>query len=254
MKINAREISHKSDVGGVILDIADGEGVKRAFEQILERARKAFPEARIEGVTLQPMLTQATCELVLGAKKASLHLVVSPYPNQYEEQAVIKNGEAVFIRPIRPEDAPLMVSFFEGLSPRTIYNRFFSLLKCLSPVMLARLTQIDYDRSMALTVFLEHLGYEKMVGLARCIGDADPKNVEFSVMIDDAWQGRGIGAELMKRLISVARTRGVEKIWGTVLAENTQMLALGKKMGFEIKRAEDPGCYELRASLQSLTE
>lgn len=120
--------------------------------------------------------------------------------------------------------------------------------------MLARFTQIDYDRSMALMAFLQYQGYEKMIGIARFIGDTNPRIVEFAVMIEDGWQGKGIGAELMKRLIRIARQRGVDNIWGTVLAENTQMLALGKKMGFDIKSSPDAGCYELRASLNALTE
>ncbi|MBU1171399.1 MAG: bifunctional acetate--CoA ligase family protein/GNAT family N-acetyltransferase [Proteobacteria bacterium] len=361
MKINSKDISHKSDVGGVILGIKDNEALKTSFDRMMTQVKEARPDAQITGVTLQPMLKKSSYELVIGAKKdkdfgpvilfgmggvmteimadralalpplnrllarrlmeetrvfkalngfrgqkpvnleqleeimirlshlvsdfseieeldinplfvdekgalavdarimlkvqtvkAPLHLVISPYPNQYEDRTLIKTGETLFIRPIRPEDAPLLVTFFENLSPRTIYYRFFSPLKHLPPVMLARFTQIDYDRSMALTAFLEPLGYEKMIGVARIIGDADPRIVEFAVMIDDRWQGKGIGAELMKRLIAIARSRGVEKIWGTVLAENTQMLALGKKMGFEIKTAADAGCYELRASLKDI--
>lgn len=361
MKINSKDISHKSDVGGVILDIADTDQLKTAYEHIMSQVKQKQPDASIAGVTLQPMLKNTSCELVIGAKKdkdfgpvilfgmggvmtevmgdralalpplnrllarrmmedtriikilkgfrgqkpvnlnlleevlirlshlvsdfseieeldmnpvfvddtralavdarimlksqavkAPLHLVISPYPNQFEDRITIKTGDTLFIRPIRPEDAPLLVTFFSHLSPRTIYYRFFSPLKQLPPAMLARFTQIDYDRSMALTAFLGNQENERMVGVARIIGDADPRTVEFAVMIADEWQGKGIGAELMRRLIAIARSRGVEKIWGTVLAENTQMLALGKKMGFEIKTAADSGCYELRAALQDL--
>jgi acetyltransferase len=116
--------------------------------------------------------------------------------------------------------------------------------------MLARLTQIDYDRSMALMAFLEGEKEDKIIGVARFVGDADPLSVEFAVMIDDNWQGKGVGADLMRRLIAIAQLRGVEKISGAVLAENTQMLALGEKMGFKIKA--DAGYYELSASLKSL--
>lgn len=361
MKIHSKDISHKSDVGGVILDIEGPRELTEAFNRMMDQVRQARSDARIMGVTLQHMVKRSTCELVMGIKKdpnfgpvllfgmggvmteimndkalalpplnrllarrliedtkvcrilkgfrgqkpvnmdlveeilirlsylasdfseieeldinpllvddekvlavdarimlksqavhAPLHLVISPYPNQYEERTRIKSGDSLFIRPIRPEDAPLLEEFFACLSPRTIYYRFFSPLKRLPPVMLARFTQIDYDRSMALTAFLEHLGYDKMVGIARIIGDMDPRKVEFAVMIADEWQGKGIGAELMKRLIAIARSRGVDYISGTVLAENTQMLALGKKMGFSIKTAPDAGCFELSAALPDM--
>jgi acetyltransferase len=358
MKIDSRDITHKSDVGGVILDIKDRDGVRKAYQSIMESAATLRPDAKVKGVTLQPMLGKTTCELILGAKRdrdfgpvilfglggvmteilsdtaialpplnrllarrlmeetrvirilkgyrgqkpvnlnlleeilirlshlvsdfaeieeldinplfadenrilaadaririseprvrAPFHLVISPYPNQYEERVLIKSGESLFIRPTRPEDAPLLVRLFEGLSPRTIYYRFFSPLKQLPPSMLARFTQIDYDRSMALSAFLQVEDREKMVGIARFIGDSNPSCVEFGVMIEDGWQGKGIGAALMQRLISIARERGVKSVRGTVLAENTQMLALGKKMGFDIKPAPDAGCYELKADL-----
>jgi acetyltransferase len=363
MKINSRDITHKSDAGGVVLDISGPDGVRRAYQSIMKQTAAARPDARIDGVTLQPMVRKAPCELIIGAKKdkdfgpvilfgmggimteifadralalpplnrllarrmmeetriyrilqgyrgmkavniplleeilirlshlvsdfaeireldinplfvddasalavdariviepssvkAPKHLVISPYPYQYEDRTLIKSGDTLHIRPIRPEDAPALEKFFSGLSPRTIYFRFFSPLKQLPPGMLARFTQIDYDRSIALMAFLQYEGYEKMVGIARFIGDTNPKNVEFGVMIEDGWQGKGIGAELMKRLIRIARERGVEQIWGTVLAENTQMLALGKKMGFEIKPAPDAGCYELKAMLTAIKE
>lgn len=359
MKIDSKDITHKSDVGGVILDIKNQTDVRNAYKTIMHVATSLRPDAIIKGVTLQPMLGQTTCELILGAKrdrdfgpvilfglggvlteilsdkaialpplnrllarrlmeetkvirilqgyrgrkpvdislleeilirlshlvsdfseieeldinplfadedqilavdarikiseakvKAPLHLVISPYPNQYEESVLIKSGESLFIRPIRPEDAPLLVQLFEDLSPRAIYFRFFSPLKQLPPSMLARFTQVDYDRSMALSAFIQDQGHEKMLGVARFIGDTNPKSVEFAVMIAEGWQGKGIGAELMKRLITIAKERGVKNIRGTVLAENTQMLALGKKMGFDIKPAVDAGCYELKVDLE----
>jgi acetyltransferase len=361
MKINSRDISHKSDVGGVVLNITDRNALEQAYGQLMTRVVTARPDARIDGVTLQPMIMGGTCELVVGAKKdkdfgpvilfglggvmteimkdralalpplnrllarrmieetkicrvlrgyrgqkpvnmeileeilirvsqlvsdfseieeldinplivddqralavdarillkaqtvkAPLHLVISPYPNQYEARARLKTGESVFIRPIRPEDAPLLETFFDSLSPRTIYMRFFSPLKHLPPAMLARFTQIDYDRSMALTAFLDDNGVDQMVGVARIVGDIDPRTVEFAVMTADEWQGKGVGAELMSRLVTIARSRNVERITGTVLAENTQMLALGRKLGFEIKTAPDAGCYELSIDVKSL--
>ncbi len=358
MKIDSRNISHKSDVGGVILNITNADEVRRAYKAIMQGVAEKRPDAKLKGVTLQPMLEKPPCELILGARRdrdfgpvimfglggvmteimsdraialpplnrllarrlmeetkimrvlqgyrgmkpvnlqlleeiiirlshlvsdyseieeldinplfadgdlilaadarirvsearvrAPYHLVISPYPNQYEDRVLIKSGDSLFIRPIRPEDAPHLIRLFEGLSPRAVYHRFFSPLKQLPPSMLARFTQIDYDRSMALSAFLQENGVEHMVGVARFIGDTNPRCVEFAVMIEDGWQGKGIGAELMNRLIAIARERGVKTIRGIVLAENTQMLALGKKMGFDIQPAPDAGCYELKTEL-----
>jgi acetyltransferase len=111
--------------------------------------------------------------------------------------------------------------------------------------MLARFTQIDYDRHIALVALPESEPAEKMLGVARAIIGRNLKEAEFSVVVSDPWQGKGIGATLLKRCITIAKERGIEKVMGTVLAENTQMLALGKKLGFKIKKVLGAGEYEL---------
>ncbi|MBW2574619.1 MAG: GNAT family N-acetyltransferase [Deltaproteobacteria bacterium] len=131
----------------------------------------------------------------------------------------------LFIRPIRPEDAPLLVQLFESLSKQSVYFRFFSPLKQLPHRMLARFTQIDYDREIALVALWEPEPNEKMLGVARVITDVyNRKHAEFSVIVGDSWQGKGIGAELLKRCLSISKERGIEKVTGIVLPENTQML------------------------------
>ncbi|MBT8368509.1 MAG: GNAT family N-acetyltransferase [Deltaproteobacteria bacterium] len=91
---------------------------------------------------------------------------------------------------------------------------------------------------------------ETMLGVARVIIGRNLKEAEFSVVVSDPWQGKGIGAALLQRCISIAKERGIEKVMGTVLAENTQMLALGKKWGFKIKKVIDAGEYELSIDFQ----
>lgn len=162
------------------------------------------------------------------------HLVISPYPAQYEFQDSIASGEKIFIRPIRPEDAPLFETLFESLSENSIYQRFFRKLDALSRRMLVQYTQIDYDRQIALVA----ISGEQMLGVSRLYPAGDGKSAEFSVLVGDPWQGRGIGARLLQRLLEVAKDRGMQRIWGTVLSGNTEMLALARKLGFEIETPE----------------
>ena len=111
--------------------------------------------------------------------------------------------------------------------------------------MLARFTQIDYDREIALVAIDEDSETDSMLGVARIIGDPDGKTGEFAVLVGDAWQGQGIGSNLLEKCLSIAEKRGFKAVHGIVLRENRNMLALGKKLGFEIKRDPDSGDNEL---------
>ncbi len=180
---------------------------------------------------------------------APLHLVISPYPDQYEGQITTNTGINILIRPIRPEDAPLLVELFESLSPRSVYLRFFSPLKQLPHSMLARFTQIDYDRHIALVAISESQPDEKMLGVARVILGRDLRSAEFSVVVGDPWQGNGIGAALLSRCLDIAKEREIQRVTAAVLSENTQMLTLGRKLGFKVKRVPDAAEYELSLDL-----
>lgn len=356
MKIFSRDITHKSDAGGVKLNLTDEKDVRNAFKKVMEDAKAYNSNAKIEGVTIQSMLRRPDYELIMGAKKdrdfgpvilfgmggimteilkdrslglpplnrllarrmiedtkvyrilqgyrnhppanillieemlirlaqlvtdfaeieeidinpvlvvgdevcavdarvllkasdviSPLHLVVSPYPNEHEIHIKVKGGIEVFIRPIRPEDAPLFTDLFNSLSSRSVYRRFFSHIKRLSHSMLARFTQIDYDRHIALIAMDESSDSDEMVGVARIILEVIEKKADFSVLVRDSWQGKGIGTELLERCLKIARAQGnIKKVQGIVLPENTGMLKLGRKLGFEIKRdSEDPTHYAL---------
>jgi len=173
------------------------------------------------------------------------HLVISPYPEQYESHDVTRDGVEIFLRPIKPEDAPLLVDLFDSMSEKSRYYRFFTGKTALSREMLVRLTQVDYDRHIALVALQREDGREKMVGVARVITDRDKLRAEFSVAVGDPWQGRGIGRKLMERALDVARDYGIKKVEGEVLRENKEMLGLGRELGFEIKKNGDAGDYVL---------
>ena len=200
----------------------------------------------------RPCAVDARVILKPSEVPAPLHLVISPYPAQYESQTVVKDGLAVFIRPIKPEDAPLLVGLFETLSPTSIYYRFFSPIKTIPHNMLARFTQIDYDREIALVALEDGKQDERMLGVARVIGDPGGKKAEFAVLVGEPWQGRGVGAKLLRKCLRIAKERGIEAVRGIVLRENTQMLALARKLGFSLSRIDEPGELELTIDLRSV--
>jgi acetyltransferase len=168
------------------------------------------------------------------------HMAIHPYPTELEGTFPIKGGRTLAVRPIRPEDAEREKAFIAGLSEDTRYFRFFYRLHELTPQMLARFTQVDYDRELAL-VALAPTGAgdgQKIVGVARSIRNPDGESAEFAVVVDDAWQGMGVARGLMKLLIDCARTRGLARIEGAVLRANHNMLRFTRSLGFSI--ADDP--------------
>jgi acetyltransferase len=197
----------------------------------------------------QPWAADARIRLENTSKSSPMHLVISPYPDEFEFHEKTDDGRDIFIRPVTPEDAFLFKELFKELSPTSIYHRFFSAMKEISPAMLARFTQIDYDRHIALAVLDDNSKNEKMFGIARVITDPDGKTGEFSILIGDPWHGQGIGEKLLGRVLQIAKNRKIEKVWGTVLRENRKMIALGKRLGFTPGTDTDPGEVELKIDL-----
>lgn len=363
VKIDSPDITHKTDVGGVQLNVTDDEGVRAAYRTIIASVRRAQPSAVVTGVTVEPMLmhknarelfigvlhdavfgpaitfgsggiavevyadravglpplnsflanemirsTRAAkllgpfrgmppahmkalenvllqvsalvCELPwireidinpllvddLGAVAADArvvvasselhaqpyaHMAIHPYPASLVSEWQTEQGATVVIRPIRPEDAEIEQSFVRSLSPEAKYLRFMSTLKELTPSMLARFTQVDYDREMALIAVDTSTGREVQIGVARYVINPDWESCEFAIVISQHWQGHGLGRHLMLRLIDIARARGLKVMIGQILAANTRMLAMAKTLGFVIDDAEeDPGVKHVRLTIR----
>jgi acetyltransferase len=156
----------------------------------------------------------------------------------------------VIIRPIRPEDAQIEVEFVRGLSAQTRYLRFMGSVKDLTPAMLARFTQVDYDREMALIALVGDNGRERQIGVVRYIINPDGTSAEFAAVLSEAWQGRGLGRALMLKLIEIARARGLKILAGQVLAANPQMLELAGALGFVCAiDGDDPTVRTVRLTL-----
>ncbi|GAB6040715.1 bifunctional acetate--CoA ligase family protein/GNAT family N-acetyltransferase [Endothiovibrio diazotrophicus] len=170
------------------------------------------------------------------------HMAIHPYPVALIHRQQMADGTDLTIRPIRPEDAEIEQAFVRGLSERSRYFRFLQPLRELTPQMLARFTQIDYDREMALIAVVEENGVEREVGVSRYVTNPDRTSCEFAIVVDDEWQRKGIAHHLMAQLLETARDRGLDTMEGEVLASNHEMLELVGKLGFEITISpEDPG-------------
>jgi len=346
LKILSRDITHKSDVGGVVLDLADAQTVLTAAGAMLERVRKAAPAAHIDGFVVQEMIRRPHAyELILGmavdktfgpfllfgqggtavevindkalalpplnlalAQKVMartrvwrqlkgyrdqpaaaldaialtlvklsqlvsdideiveldinplladergvialdarvrvvpsegtphLRLAIPPYPNDLEGRLDIPGVENFRVRPVKPEDATAFVEFSRQLSDEDMRMRFFSPLRALPPNLLARLTQIDYDREMAFVMFDSS---DAVIAVGRLAADPDGERAEFALAVRTDLKGHGIGYALLQRLIAYARQRHIRAIWGNVLPENETMLALCRALGFSASRAAE---------------
>jgi acetyltransferase len=147
-------------------------------------------------------------------------------------------GAAVTLRPLLPADIDIESAFVRGLSPQTRHNRLLGGAVAITREYLERLTSVDYSRDFALAATLM-LEKEILIGVARYVLDRDGGAAEFAIVVDDAWQGRGIGGRLLERLAKIARLRGVRQLYGDVLSVNRSMLGLVGKLGFVLQRNPD---------------
>jgi acetyltransferase len=175
------------------------------------------------------------------ARRGYAHMAIHPYPAELAGTMTLRDGASLAVRPIRPEDASLERRFVNGLSEESRYFRFFYRMHELTPQMLARFTQVDYDREMALVAIVPDASApegERFVGVARYIANPDGESAEFAVVVADDWHGRGVAYALMERLVASARNRGFAALSGAVLRSNRSMLRFVERFGF--KTADDP--------------
>jgi acetyltransferase len=204
----------------------------------------------IETLILDPLVITEGRLLAVDAKLrlkqtklvSPAHLATTPYPNQYEFYETLKDGTAVLIRPIKPEDAAAHHRMVAGFSPQTRYFRFFSLREEITPEQLARFTQIDYEREIAVIAEVEKGGEKISIGVNRLIYYPHIEEYEFAIVVTDDWQQSGVGYLLMEKLIYMAKDRGIKEIFGLVLRSNSSMMNFIKKFGFEIVGREIDVC------------
>ena len=357
LKILSPQVTHKSDVGGVMLDLATADEVRTAAGAMARRLRERVPGAELAGYTVQEMIRRPRAhETIVGvapdrvfgpvilfghggvavevigdravalpplnlalardlvsrtriarlldgyrdrppADRGALHLVlvqvsqlavdlaelveldinpllvdghgalaldarirvsaagaagaarlaIRPYPRELEERAAFE-GRGIMLRPIRPEDEPLHARFLDRIEAGDLQTRFFHTVRGFRHPELARFTQIDYDREMAFIAWSPEGGGETL-GVARAIADPDRASAEFAVLVRSDLKGRGLGALLMKKLVGYCRDAGIGQLIGEILVVNHPMVALARRLGFELETSADPGILRARLVL-----
>jgi acetyltransferase len=227
------------------------------LEQILVQFSLLVVEQRwIKEVDVNPLLVSPERILALDARvivhepdaspESIPELAIRPYPTQYVDNWKMQDGTPVTIRPIRPEDEPLMVRFHETLSERSVYFRYFHAMRLTQRIAHERLTRIcfiDYEREMALVVLRKDqiTGEQEILGVGRLIKIHGTREGEFAILVSDNWHHRGLGVELLKRLVNIGREEKLVRIFGEILPENRDMLRVCDKLGFRRRHSAQDG-------------
>jgi len=260
----ARRMMEQTKMHKALLGVRGREAVDLdALAQLMVRFSQLVVEQRwIKEIDINPLLAAPGRDgLVALDARIVLHgadvvedqlprLSIRPYPAQYASPWTSKAGMAVTIRPIRPEDEPLMVKFHTTLSEESVYMRYFHFIQYNQRVAHERLTRlcfIDYDREMALVVERKDpkTGENAILAIGRLSKVHQSSEAEFAILVSDAWQGHGLGVELLRRLVQIGRDEKLQRIVATILAENIAMQHVSRKIGFKLKRVESEFQAEL---------
>jgi acetyltransferase len=167
------------------------------------------------------------------------HLVISPYPSRYIVPWNLSEKVSLLLRPIKPEDAPLIAEMYAAVSEEAFHGRFFQATRNASPGMCERQCSIDYDREMGIVAETKENGKKRIIGMGMLIAEPGRKSGEFAIIVHDDYQGKGLGYKLVDMLIGIAQEKGLEEIFGIVLTRNRKMLNVCKMLGFTVERLPD---------------
>ena len=160
------------------------------------------------------------------------HLAILPYPEEFVQEILARDGEKITLRPIRAEDEELERELLENLSDQSLYFRFFSAGIKVTHQMLSRFTNIDYDREMAVVAEYTQSDGKHIAGVVRLALSSDRKEGEYAIAIRDDWHGRGIGGKMTDYILEIARIRNISRVHATVLSDNEPMIGLFESRGF----------------------
>jgi acetyltransferase len=174
-------------------------------------------------------------------KSSCRSLAIRPYPNQYITEWTLDDGTPVKIRPIRPEDEPLVLQFHDRLSEQSIYLRYAQIMKknrLVAHERLSRMCFIDYDREISLVVQYENpdTGKREIIGMSRLTNIPGTNESEFAMLVSDRFQGKGLGTKLLSLIINIGQAEKHSIICAEILTDNFVMQHICKKLGFRIHR------------------
>jgi acetyltransferase len=235
------------------------------LEQLLVRFSHLVAEQPwIKEIDINPLLASPERLIALDARVV-LHdpstpedqlpkLAIRPYPLQYVQPWSLNDGMDVTIRPIRPEDEPLMVHFHQSLSEESVYFRYFHMVGLKQRIAhdrLIRICFVDYDRDMALVADYENpeTGIHEILAAGRLTKQHGANEAEFSMMVSDRVQCRGLGTELLRRLLQIGRDEHLDRITAEILADNTPMQRVCEKLGFQMARTADTSVFRVWVDL-----
>jgi len=234
-----------------------------ALEQLLVRFSQLVVEQRwIKEVDINPLLASPERLIALDARvvlqdpdvtlEQLPRLAIRAYPRRYATEFTARDGSKLTLRPIRPEDEPLVVKFHASLSAETVYQRYFKRLGLDERVAHDRLIRIcftDYDRELPLVAEHETAdGHKEIVGISRLSKERGGTTGEVAGLVTDAWQGKGIGRELMRRIVEIAKAEKLEAVTAHLREENWGMRGNLEALGFTVTKVSDDGF--LRADLE----
>ncbi|MDF7662991.1 bifunctional acetate--CoA ligase family protein/GNAT family N-acetyltransferase [Erwiniaceae bacterium L1_54_6] len=181
-------------------------------------------------------------------------LAIRPYPHHLEEQVELKDGQHCLFRPILPEDEPLLRDFIAQVTKEDLYYRYFSEINEFTHEDLANMTQIDYDREMAIVAVRQQAGQQEIIGVTRAISDADNIDAEFSVLVRSDLKGLGMGRRLLEKMIRYTRDHGLQQLNGITMPHNTGMITLARKLNFRVNIQLDDGIVSLNLPLNDVID
>jgi acetyltransferase len=251
----ARRMMEQTKIYSVLKGFRGSPAVDlQALEQLLVRFSQLVVEQPwIKEIEINPLLVSPDQLMAVdarvvvhgpGVEEEKLpRSAIRPYPIQYVSPWELKNGTPVIIRPIRPEDEQMLICFHKNLSDRSVYLRYFQFLKLSQRVTherLMRMCFVDYDREMALVaVRKEAGGAEEIIALGQLTKLHGVSEAECAFLVCDRFQHNGLGSELCRRLLAIARAEGVQRVVSTILAENTIMREICKRVGFSLELDSD---------------
>jgi len=260
----ARDLIRRTRAGQALQPLRGAPAANEsAVEEILLRVSELVCEMPDVGaIDLNPVVVTDEEAIVMDARigvrrgppaaRPYEHMAIHPYPSGMIQRIDLLGGLSGTIRPIRPEDAAIESAFVHGLSEQSKFLRFMFTLHDLSPGMLSRFTQIDYDRELALIGVIDTPDGEEQIGVARYITLEDEETCEFAIVVGDAWQGKGLARQLFGALIRAARGTRLKVMTGVTLRENTRMLELARANGFKLQTdQDDPSLVQMVLDLRS---